>query len=146
MRKAMVGMVLTGLLAALLTGCQRSTPLPPAEAQAFADQIDEKVENTLIGLSEKDYEQHTADFDQEMLEAVDPVSFPTMYDEIIGKLGHYQSKELVEVLKQQRFYVAIYEARFDNDPAVRVRVVFWQSDPEQKITGLWFDSALLREE
>jgi hypothetical protein len=102
------------------------------------------VENLLVGLSNKDYEMHTRDFDQEMLDAVDPVSFPAMYDQVIGVLGKYQSHTLDGVQQQNEYLVARYIAVFDNDSHVTVRVVFSNGDPDHKVTGLWFDSELLR--
>jgi hypothetical protein len=129
----------------MLGGCQQVKEYPADQAQAFAKQVEPEVENMLVGFSNKDYEMHTRDFDQDMLDTVDPVTFPKVYDEVIGVLGKYQSHALSGVqLQNNEYIVARYTAVFDNDSDVTVRVVFNNGDPDHKITGLWFDSKLLR--
>lgn len=139
--------ILLGLLGALaLAGCQQVKEVPADQAQAFARTVEPEVENMLVGFSNKDYEAHTRDFDQDMLDTVDPVTFPQVYDEVIGKLGKYHSHTLQGIqLQNNEFLVVRYNAVFDNDPQTVVRVVFNYGDPDHKITGLWFDSKLLQE-
>lgn len=128
----------------LLAGCEQVRELPPDQAQAFAGKVEAEVENMLVGLSQKDYAMHSRDFDQAMLDTVDPITFPSVYAEIIGVLGAYHSHKLLGVQQQSEYYVVRYTAVFDKDPEVTVRVVFAIDDPDHKITGLWFDSKLLR--
>lgn len=139
--------VMLGLVAALgLGGCQQARELPADQAQAFAKTVEPEVENMLVGFSNKDYAAHTRDFDQDMLDTVDPITFPQVYDEVIGKVGKYHSHTLSGVqLQNDEFLVARYNAVFDNDSQVVVRVVFNYGDPDHKITGLWFDSKLLQQ-
>lgn len=143
MRKQLIALSAIALL--LLGGCQQVKDLPSDQADKFAKEVEPEVENMLTGLSNKDYDAHTRDFDQEMLDTVDPVTFPQVYQEVIGTLGKYQSHTLLGVqLQNDEFLVVRYNAIFDNDPQTVVRVVFNYGDPEHKITGLWFDSKLLR--
>jgi hypothetical protein len=143
MRKQVVLLGVVGLL--LLGGCQQVKELPADQAEAFAKQVEPEVENMLVGFSNKDYEAHSRDFDQDMLDTVDPITFPKVYDEVIGKLGKYHSHKLLGVQLQNTEYLVVrYSAVFDNDPDVTVRVVFNYGDPDHKITGLWFDSKLLQ--
>lgn len=142
MKKTLLILLVVVFAGLALSACQGKKPLSEADAAAFGEQIDGMVEETLVGLSEKDYSRHSQYFDEEMLDHVDEVSFPLVYDEVIGVLGAYQSRTLSAVFDQGRYRIAVYDAQFENDPAATVRIVFYQSNPEQ-ITGLWFDSELL---
>ena len=128
-----------------LAGCSQVTTLPADEAEAFAASVDEIVEETLQGLNNHDYEQHSRYFDEEMLDTFDLVVFDQIHDEVIGVTGPYVSRELNRVEDSGRMLAVVYDAVFENDSAVTVRVVFWETDPEHLVTGLWFDSELLRE-
>jgi hypothetical protein len=119
--------------------------LPDDEAAAYAAEVDEVVENMITGLSGGDYGQHSRDFDETMLEQFDEVVFEQVYDEVIGVTGPYVSRSLNRVEQDSRFTAVVYDAVFENDSAVTMRVVFWRDDPAHLITGLWFDSELLRE-
>ncbi len=130
--------------AAFLAACAQPVQLPSDQAEAFARDVDPIVENCLIGLNEKDYAKHTRDFDSSMLDVVDTASFPQAYDEVIGVIGKYQSRKLVSVFDQEQFRIVVYQAQFEQDSNVTVRVVFTRADPSHKISGLWFDSDKLR--
>jgi hypothetical protein len=120
-----------------LIGCQASEVLPPDEANAFAAEIEEVVDGTLVGLSEGDYEKHVQGFDDELRETIDPiVAFPQVYDEIMTTVGRYESRELVRVEDRGRFRTVVYEAVYTKDEAVTVRIVFWRGDPERRISAL----------
>jgi hypothetical protein len=127
----------------ILSACQTPAPLSETEQIEFINTIDPIVENALTGLSDNNYDQHVRDFSKDLQKQVDPITFPRVYDEIIGALGAYQGRELVGVEDLNRQVAVIYEAQFENDPQVAVRVVFWKNDPEHQIAGLWFDSELL---
>jgi hypothetical protein len=45
--------------------------------------------------------------------------------------------------KNGTFISVVYDAQYENEEHVTMRVVF---DPDQRISGLWFDSAKLREQ
>lgn len=141
MHKPLIIIVLAALF--ILSACQTPAPLSETEQTEFIDTIDPIVENTLTGLSDNNYDQHVRDFSEDLQKQVDPITFPRAYDEIIGALGAYQGRKLVGIEDLNRQVAVIYEAQFENDPQVTVRVVFWKNDPEHKIAGLWFDSELL---
>lgn len=132
------------ILGALLAACQPVVDYPPDKAAAYAQEVDAIVENSLVGLSSNDVAAHTKDFDQDMKDAVDSVSFPSVYQEIIGPLGKYHSRALVGVQEQGSNVIVKYTTVFDNDPNVTLRVVFDKGDPQHHITGMWFDSELLK--
>jgi hypothetical protein len=135
MRKSVV--LLAAVIGMTPIGCQASEVLPPEKANAFAAEVDEVVDNTLEGLSEGDYEKHVQGFDDELRDEIDPiVAFPQVYDEIMTTFGRYESRDLVRVEDRGRFRTVIYNATFTKDPSVTVRVVFWRSDPEHRISAL----------
>jgi outer membrane lipoprotein SlyB len=135
MRKSIA--LLAAAIGMTLIGCQSSEVLPADEANAFAAEIDGMVDNTLEGLSEGDYEKHVQGFDDELRDEIDPVvAFPQVYDEIMTTFGRYESRELVRVEDNGRFRTVVYRATFSKDPSVTVRVVFWRSDPEHRISAL----------
>jgi hypothetical protein len=107
--------------------------------------VDEIVENSLVALSEGDFERHIRDFDEAMMGAVDEPAFDRSVEQIIGKLGAYQSKTVAQVIDQGEFRAVIYTAVFENDPEVKVRMVFVRDDPDHRISGMWFDSNLLQQ-
>jgi len=135
------------IIGILLTACAPAVAtLAPAEQDAFAREIDPIVEETLTGLSNDDYEQHARYFDDEMRDRVDPiVTFPQVYDEIIGTVGAYQSHRLMSVEEQNLYRIATYDVSFTNDPHVTAQFIFWESDETHQITGLWFDSEMLHD-
>ncbi len=148
-KKTTLGASLIISTAALIsTACvPQVTVLPNDQAQAFAEEVEPIVENLLVGLSESDYAKHTRDFDEDMRQAVDEtVAFPQMVEQIIGVIGTYQTHTLLRVEDQGEFRAAIYDAVFSHEPHVTVRVVFRLDDPDHKVSGLWFDSPLLREQ
>ena len=127
-----------------VAGCAQPVQVSSAEAASYSTSVDEIVENCLDGLSENDFEKHTRDFDSAMLEVVDPASFPQAYADIIEVIGTYDSKELSGVFDQAEFRIVVYKARFAKEEDVTVRFVFRKDNPDRKISGMWFDSELLR--
>lgn len=140
--------LLAGLAALLLSACAvpQAEPLPAAEAEAFAAEVEPIVENMLVGLSEGDYSRHSRDFDDELRDQIDElVNFPLAYDEIVGTVGTYEAHTLVGVTDQpDGLRVATYDAAFSQDEHVTVRVFFRRTDSRHRIAGLTFDSEKLR--
>jgi hypothetical protein len=55
-----------------------------------------------------------------------------------AKLGLYVSRTVNSVIQTGDFYAVIYDAKFEKDEAVVIRVVFRLADPHQ-VSGLWFN-------
>lgn len=55
-----------------------------------------------------------------------------------SKLGLYISREVNSVVQTGEFYAVLYDAKFEKDDAVTVRVVFRVAEPHE-ISGLWFN-------
>jgi hypothetical protein len=140
-----VGLLIT---AGLLAACSaQGADLSPAEAGALADEVDPIAEDVFAGLSEADYARHSSHFDEEFKEQIDEiVVFPQVVDEVIGKVGAYQSHEMISVADDGRYRVVTYDVTFADDPHVEARIFFWKDDPQHRIAGLTFDSPSLRGE
>jgi len=55
-----------------------------------------------------------------------------------------RSRQFVKAEEIKGFTALIYDARFEDEEQVTVRVVFRQQDGQWLVTGLWFDSPKLR--
>jgi hypothetical protein len=136
--------LLTGcVLALLLAACGGPKTLPEDEAQAFAEQVAPLTENLLTALSDGDEAAYTRDMDETMKEASSGAKFTEVYDAVIGKIGKYVSAEMTQVLEQGKYRIVVYDAQFENEAHVSVRVVYDVSGAEPFVSGLWFDSPTL---
>jgi hypothetical protein len=132
--------LLTSIEVILLTACQPAVVLAEPEAREFADQVEAIVENSLQGLNEGDYARHARDFDDELKDQINEISFPQVRDEILGRVGQYETRKLNWVEDQGGIRTVIYDTVFERDDHVTLRVVFFPNDPEHQIGGMWFDS------
>jgi len=121
-----------------------TNPVPEDEAKAFAEQVDAITVNLLTSLSEHDEAGYVRDMDETMRSVSTGEKFEQVYEGIIGKIGAYHSHELSQVMDQDDYRVVIYKAQFEKDENVTVRVVFNMSGDKPLVSGLWFDSPVLR--
>ena len=89
-------------------------------------------------MNANDYTQFSEDFDQEMLNAMTSDNFASLKIDRDSKLGLYISREVNSVVQTGEFYALLYDAKFEKDDAVTVRVVFRVAEPHE-ISGLWFN-------
>jgi hypothetical protein len=136
--------LLASLIVILLSACQPAVVLANPDAQAFADQVDAIVENSLQGLNDGDYLQHSRDFDDDLKDQINEISFPQVREEILSRVGQYETRKLNRVEDQGGIRTVIYDTVFERDAHVTLRVVFFPNDPEHLIGGMWFDSPTLR--
>jgi hypothetical protein len=123
----------------LLAGCgPQETTLAGADRDAVLAYSEAKTDNLLAGMNAKDYATFSKDFDADMLAAMTEAQFATMKADRDAKLGLYLSREVSSVNQTGDFYVVIYNAKFEKEAQVTVRVVFRVADPHS-ISGLWFD-------
>lgn len=132
------------LLVLLLTACGGPQALPDDEAQAFAEQVAPLTENLLTALSDGDEAAYTRDMDATMEGVSSGDKFIEVYEAVIGKIGKYVSAEMTQVLEQGKYRIVIYDAQFENEEHVAVRVVYDVSGAQPLVAGLWFDSPTLR--
>jgi len=120
-------------------GCgSQGTTLTGADKDAVLAFSEAKTDNLLAGMNANDYALFSKDFDQEMLSAMSQTQFDTLKKDRDAKLGLYVSRQVNSVVQQGDFYAVIYDAKFEKDDAVTVRVVFRVAEPHQ-ISGLWFN-------
>lgn len=139
-------LVVWALLAALaLAACgPQETILTDADREAVLAFSEPATDNLFAGLVAGDYAVFAQDFDADMQTAMPESGFATFQQEMAGKIGNYVSREVDKVSQLGEFYVVTYNAKFELDEPVTVRVVFRMTDPHN-VSGLWFDSAKLRE-
>jgi hypothetical protein len=139
MNKKFVLTVLIVLVTLTLAACAprvTSRVLSPEEGAAYAAEVDDMVENMLIGLSENDWTMFSRDFHKDMLAEMESI-FQQYYDESIGVIGAYQSKTLDYVVAQGKYRILYYNLVFENDPDVTIQVYIYT--PSNQISGLGFN-------
>lgn len=121
----------------VLTGTDRDAVLAYSEPM---------TDNLLQGMNEGDYARFARDFDEQMAKAMPASSFDGFMTSIGDKIGLYQSRTVSSVEVVDNFTHVVYEAQFANDNPVTIRVVFNKDTADHLISGLWFDSAKLRDQ
>lgn len=132
-------LLLAVLLVSFLAGCgSQGTTLTGADKDAVLAFSEAKTDNLLAGMNAGDYAMFSKDFDQAMLKAMTKDQFDALKTDRDAKLGLYISRQVNSVTQQGDFYAVIYDAKFEKDEAVTVRVVFRVAEPHE-VSGLWFN-------
>lgn len=127
------------LLISLLAACApQQTTLTGDEQAAVLAFSEAKTDTLLNGMNAGDYAAFSQDFDQDMLNAMTQAEFDKLKVDRDDKLGLYVSRTVNSVVSDGDFYAVIYDAVFEKDDAVTVRVVFRIADPHE-VSGLWFN-------
>ena len=113
-----------------------TTSLSPEEGAAYAADVDEIVENMIVGFSENDYAKITRDMPDDLNEDYES-SIRQTADEINREWGNYQGKTLDHVEDRGRLRVVIYHLVFENEPDVTLEVYFNISDSQLIIGTNW---------
>lgn len=139
MKKVYV-LALAGLLVSFLAGCggSQGTTLSGADQDAVLAYSEAKSDNLLAGMNANDYAAFSKDFDQDMLNAMAQTEFDKLKKDRDTKLGLYVSRAVNSVVQTGDFVAVIYDAKFEKDDAVTVRIVFRVADPHE-VSGLWFN-------
>ena len=139
MKKVYV-LVLTVLLVGFLAGCggSQGTTLSGADKDAVLAFSEAQSDNLLAGMNANDYAAFSKDFDQDMLNAMTQTEFDKLKADRDAKLGLYVSRTVNSVVQTGDFVAVIYDAKFEKDDAVTVRIVFRVADPHA-VSGLWFN-------
>lgn len=117
-----------------------TTILSAEEGAAYAAEVDEIVENLLVGWSTCDFTMATRDFDEVWEGFFKKTPFPQLCNEYFGTYGAYLSKTLDHVEDQPGFRRVIYHAVFKNIPDLTVNVDFVINDTDRLINGFgWSD-------
>jgi major membrane immunogen (membrane-anchored lipoprotein) len=138
-QKKIYVLMLIVLLASLLAGCgSKTTTLTGAERDAVLAYSEAQTDNLMAGMNAGDYAMFSKDFDQAMLTAMSQSQFDTLKKDRDAKLGLYISRQVNSVVQNGDFYTVTYDAKFEKDAAVVMRVVFRVAESHQ-ISGLWFN-------
>ena len=133
-----ITLVLIVLAVGVLAGCgSQGTTLKNEDAEAVLAYSEAKTDNLLAGMNAGDYAVFSQDFDPEMLSAMTEAEFNKLKADRDAKLGLYLSREVESVVQIGDFYAVNYNAKFEKDDAVGVRVVFHAAEPHE-VSGLWF--------
>lgn len=131
-------LLLVVYIASLMTACA------PAETVVIGEERDAvlafseaKTDNLLNGMNANDYAVFSQDFDAEMRNAMPQSGFDALKKDRDETLGLYVSRSVNRVVKDGDFYAVIYDAVFEKDDAVSIRVVFRIAEPHE-VSGLWF--------
>ena len=141
MKKQLILTALILLAALTLTACAPRTTsraLSPEEGAAYAAEVDDIVENMIVGFSENDYAKYTRDMPEELDEDYES-SIRQVADEISREFGAYQGKTLDHVEDRGKYRVVIYHLVFEKEPDVTLEVYFYISDPHL-IGGTYWNS------
>ena len=134
----MLAVVLAGLLSAC--GGSNETPVTGEAKEAVLAYSEAKTENLLSGMNAGDYAAFSKDFDQDMLNAMTEEEFTKLKKDRDNTLGQYVSRQVKDVMQSPSgdFIAVVYDAAFEKEEAVTMRVVFRAEEPNQ-ISGLWFN-------
>ena len=132
-------LLLSVLVVSFLAGCSSSqeTVLTGEEQDAVTAFSESKTDNILAGMNANDYAAFSKDFDQDMLTNMTKAQFSGLKKDRDAKLGLYVSRTVNNVVQVGDFYAVNYDAVFEKDNAVSVRVVFRMAEPHD-VSGLWF--------
>jgi hypothetical protein len=125
-------LLLAALVVSFSAGCggSQETVLTGEEQDAVIAFSESKADNLLAGMNANDY-------DQDMLTNMTEAQFATLKKDRDAKLGLYVSRTVNNVVQVGDFYAINYDAVFEKDAAVSVRVVFRMAEPHE-VSGLWF--------
>jgi len=126
MLKKLVLPVLIVLVTLTLVACAprvTSKPLSPEEGAAYAAEVDEIVENMIVGFTENDFAKYTRDMPDRLDEDYE-ASIRQFAAVDIREWGAYQGKTLEHVEDRGRSRVVTYHLVFENEPDVTLSVIF----------------------
>ncbi len=138
-QKTQIHVLFLAALLILLTACTSKAPPLTGEALDTVLAFTETQTDTLMeGMNTSDYAMFSQNFDAEMLAAMTETQFESLKADRDATVGLYVSREVYSVTQEGDFYVVVYDAVFEKEEALTMRVVFRVSEPHQ-ISGLWFN-------
>ena len=106
------------------------------EVRAIADPI---LSNLLAGFNEGNYAKYSRDFTPTLLEAISAKKFQQVREEILKKIGKYQSRQYLGFYQYNRTTVVLWKGRFSNtDNDVLIKLVVSKRNDKNLVVGLWF--------
>ena len=140
-------LVLALVMAIGLSACSgaQTVTLSGQDREAVLAYSEPMTDNLLAGMNEADYARFARHFDEPMQKAMTEAAIHGILSSIGAKLGAYQAREVALVEDTGAFIRVTYTASFANEDGVTVRVVFNDGTPDHLVSGLWFDSPVLRQ-
>ena len=140
-----VSIVVCLMLVVLLGACSSvAIPMTGADRDKVLAYSEAKTDSLMKAINSNDYAVFSRDLNDTMKGAIGADGLVNMRAKVNDKIGNYISRQVSSVLQTGDNVTVIYLAKFENDDAVTVRVVFETAEPH-RISGLWFDSAKLRQ-
>ena len=139
MKKQLILTVLLVMVTLALAACAPRTTsrvLSPEEGAAYAAEVDEIVENMIVGFSENDFAKYTRDMPDKLNKDWES-SMRQFAEEIIVEWGAYQGKTLDHVEDRGRNRVVIYHLVFEKEPDVTLSVTFKNADSHLIVGTYW---------
>ena len=139
-----IAVVVIAALAVLYLSSKAKT-IPPQEAQGLLPELSPIAQNFFDGLTSRDYEKASRNFNGIMREKMPPQQLKTLYEQINEKIGDLVNLGSPKISKQGENITLEYQAEFGKEKNVTIRIVFNKENDGYKISGLWFDSPKLRQ-
>ena len=124
--------------------CSKEAEIIGEEKDKILEYAEPMVDSILKGYNEANFELYSKDFDEAMRKAITESVFHNTRSFISSKIGFYVSKSSSRIYRKEKFIAVIYEADFEKEKGVTVRVVFQKYGEKNMVTGLWFNSPKLR--
>ncbi len=131
------------LMLSIITGCSTTKTVTGTQRDEILTYADPATDSILQGMNNSDYATFSKDFDDTMKKSLSEQQFPGLEQTVIGKVGKYVSRKIDSVVDLEKYYQVNYNAKFEQDEPVLVRVVFTKDT--HQVSGLFFDSAKLRQ-
>lgn len=136
--------VMAWLILLLLACSPQPRMLNDAEKTVVLAYSETKTENLLLGIQRNDYALFSRDLNDQMKNAIDKNGLGKLRAQVTDKIGNCVARQVERVEEINGNLAVVYRAKFEGDDPVAMRVVFETGEPH-RISGLWFDSAKLRQ-
>jgi hypothetical protein len=144
--KRRLGLLLSVLiLIVAAAGCSAAvqvTPVVGADRDTVLSYSESKTDNLMAAFNADDYTTFSRDFDDAMKQSINTATFPNLKQKV-AVIGKYITRQVDRVEETGSYVAVVYNAKFENEDPVTLRVVFMLAEPHS-ISGLFFDSAKLR--
>lgn len=138
-------LILVVFAAVLACGCMSQETVvsgdEAAQVLAYADPI---ADNVMQGFNEGNYTTYSRDFGPEMRQALDEAAFEQNREFVTSRVGLYESRGEPVVTETGEYIAVTYKAAFEREDGVALRFVFKKGDESHQLSGLWFNSPMLR--
>jgi len=136
-------MKLTGFLLIIATVLLALTPAAAevigGDDQTVQNLAEPVLDTVLTGFNNGDYGLYSQHFDDTLKDAITPKKFQQVREDILRKLGKYQSRVYLGFLQHGKSTVALWKGRFSKaDDDVLVKLVLSKRGDKILVSGLWF--------